>query len=680
MLRTGTLPSSDALYNVLADWIDEQPMANVFAQQVWESGGFIVPSLSRRLFRSGASINCELWQDGRTALHVAATFWVHDAVQTLLELGADSSKRTANGYNILHWFFVHENVHDELDPTKIGQVNERPPIFRYFYQRSRIKGTIKAIISSVPNKRALLNQTCGRGQTPLMHAVKRYPSSTTAVRVLLEEGSEVDQRDSQGRTAMMHLFGANSFASRCPSILKHLLHFGADPKAVDWSDNSVLSYWARQLTSNELGNLFPGFNSYNQTFRAIANIGPLSQQKCLSEELKGLMIPLVLAARLGNAQMCLALLSTGVNPNDHGIPVGSSLTGNSEIDLDYLEWNPLLVALDSNAYITAALLIENGADVRFKTRQRDGPGSVKHMMATAGVTPLHVLVSSDRPDRPTRYSISKYFVGKNYSGRCIFRPIAQVDDPTSNKQSFRKPENTVRASDGSDDSDDSDLLNDSDPEYETLTMVYGRDRRGCDLTPYDNILNIEGSLPTRDNSFLSTIFKKDATSAQCLEVLVEYMISKGALVDASTSINVTPLLLCINNGLSDVANILLKNGADPNVADIKGYTPLMVAARQGHDAIVECLLLSGAHPDAQLRIKGPDECKCKAILNGKRTYNSCDAPFSALVFAVERGHQRIVELLLRHGADPNMKIVHHVHGQVPLRRPKKNHVGPHSSS
>lgn len=199
--------------------------------------------------------------------------------------------------------------------------------------------------------------------------------------------------------------------------------------------------------------------------------------------------------------------------------------------------------------------------------------------------------------------------------------------------------------------------------------------------PYDTMMNIEGTLQTQDDLILSAIFEKDSGSAQRLEALVEFMISKGAPVNACTAINVTPLSLCAREGLSNVAEILLKHGADPNVADIKGCTPLMVAAEAGHDAIVECLLLSGADPDAQLRVKGPDDCKCGAVVRwGKYTYQSCDAPFTALAFAAERRHQRVVELLLRHGADPNLKIVHHVHGQVPSMRDKESNLWSPSSS
>lgn len=430
MLRASNLSSSHLLFEALADWIDGHATKQDFAQQVWEAGGFIIPSLSRRLVHSGASINCGLWHDRRSALQVAAAFWAHDAVQSLLELGGDSTKCTANGYNALHWFFVHA----KLDLGRVYLIDRESMIFRHFYLKSHIESTIRAIINSVPNGYRVANQPCGKGQTPLMHAVKSSPSSPTAIRVLLEQGADVDQRDPQGRSAIMHFLRGKYFASKHPSILRHLLHSGANSRASDNSGNSALSYWGCRITSTELSSLNTGFNAYNQSFHAIANIGPLSQPKLLSQELNGLMIPLVVAARLGNAQMCLGLLTAGINPNEHGIPARSPLTRNSGSEsmyLEDLEWNPLMVALSSGAYVTATLLIEYGANLAFQTARRKRTRFNKYRMSQEEITPLHVIIAS-RPGDGYRMSMSRL---NDYmrSKPCVLPPITQVDNPFSNE-------------------------------------------------------------------------------------------------------------------------------------------------------------------------------------------------------------------------------------------------------
>lgn len=211
------------------------------------------------------------------------------------------------------------------------------------------------------------------------------------------------------------------------------------------------------------------------------------------------------------------------------------------------------------------------------------------------------------------------------------------------------------------------------PEYETRGIRFENHSWGANLMLYDTLIDIKHTLKIQSDSLLSVISDKNTTSAERREALVELMASKGAPINVCTARNVTPLLLCLRGRLSKVAEILLKYGADPNMADTEGCTPLMIAAQAGLDAIVERLLISGADPNAQLSVKRPNNCKkCSAVVAfGSVTHSSCDAPFTALAFAAERGHQSVVELLLRYKANPNLKIVDHVHGRLPSLRDKR---------
>ncbi|KAK2037828.1 ankyrin, partial [Colletotrichum somersetense] len=70
----------------------------------------------------------------------------------------------------------------------------------------------------------------------------------------------------------------------------------------------------------------------------------------------------------------------------------------------------------------------------------------------------------------------------------------------------------------------------------------------------------------------------------------------GVPVNARTKQGITPLLASVLQGQLDLANVLLKHGADPNIAAAGGCTPLIAAAKSGRQDLVGALLASGADP------------------------------------------------------------------------------------
>jgi ankyrin repeat protein len=48
----------------------------------------------------------------------------------------------------------------------------------------------------------------------------------------------------------------------------------------------------------------------------------------------------------------------------------------------------------------------------------------------------------------------------------------------------------------------------------------------------------------------------------------------------------TPLYIASQNGHSDIVNILIRNGADINLARNTGATPLYIASQNGHSDVV----------------------------------------------------------------------------------------------
>ena len=105
-------------------------------------------------------------------------------------------------------------------------------------------------------------------------------------------------------------------------------------------------------------------------------------------------------------------------------------------------------------------------------------------------------------------------------------------------------------------------------------------------------------------------------------------------MNAQTSTGDTALTYACENGHTEVADLLLKYGAELEHESEGGRTPLMKAARAGHLSTVSFLLKRGAEVN-------------------RATANNDHTPLS---LACAGGHQGVVEVLLQHGADPFHKL------------------------
>ncbi len=111
------------------------------------------------------------------------------------------------------------------------------------------------------------------------------------------------------------------------------------------------------------------------------------------------------------------------------------------------------------------------------------------------------------------------------------------------------------------------------------------------------------------------------------------LVSQGADVNAARDIGATPLCNAAQNWYVKVAELLLKNGADPNIGCTNGgFIPLYTASQEGHVEIVELLLERGANIDVV-----------------RTDYNA-----TSLFIAAQQGHLEVVKVLLENGADFNI--------------------------
>lgn len=130
----------------------------------------------------------------------------------------------------------------------------------------------------------------------------------------------------------------------------------------------------------------------------------------------------------------------------------------------------------------------------------------------------------------------------------------------------------------------------------------------------------------------------------------------------------TPLIIaCQSKQNVEYLRLLLEAGADPNMdPDTSIYPLALVALFYDDPAAIDVLLQHGARPKgtgalAYAAMKGKEAMVLRLLEGGARPEIEADAARaryhampSPLHVAVSHGHDSIVKLLLRHGADPDV--------------------------
>jgi ankyrin repeat protein len=86
--------------------------------------------------------------------------------------------------------------------------------------------------------------------------------------------------------------------------------------------------------------------------------------------------------------------------------------------------------------------------------------------------------------------------------------------------------------------------------------------------------------------------------------VADYLVKAGAPINSvsDNEWNVAPIYAAVSARHERIVQMLLMNGADPNIRERAGYTPLHAAAQNGDEEMIRTLLYGGA----DLGIKGND--------------------------------------------------------------------------
>ena len=163
----------------------------------------------------------------------------------------------------------------------------------------------------------------------------------------------------------------------------------------------------------------------------------------------------------------------------------------------------------------------------------------------------------------------------------------------------------------------------------------GADSRLMDAVRKGDSASVNTILRTAGNKHDVNAVEPDGTAplhwavrANNLQI-AEILIRAGANVKIANRYGVTALNLACLNGNRAMVELLLKAGADPNTATPEGETALMTASRTGKVDAVQVLLAAGADVNAKENWHGQ----------------------TALMWAAAEGNADVVRVLIEHKAD-----------------------------
>ena len=144
------------------------------------------------------------------------------------------------------------------------------------------------------------------------------------------------------------------------------------------------------------------------------------------------------------------------------------------------------------------------------------------------------------------------------------------------------------------------------------------------------------------------------------EVVINWLLSNGVDPDSKDKKGRSPLSCAAENGHKTIIDLLLSNGVNPKSKDKKGRSPLSWAAENGHETIVDLLLSKDVHPD----LKDSTDLTPLSYA-ASRWHEKVGSAFilNPRLRATSSGHEKVINLLLSKGADPDCKDTH---GRTPL--------------
>ncbi|XP_065071133.1 poly [ADP-ribose] polymerase tankyrase-2-like isoform X2 [Rhopilema esculentum] len=479
-------------------------------------------------------------------------------------------------------------------------------------------GDVNKVVSLVQNRWSVnMRDTAGRKSTPL-HFAAGF-GRKDIVDFLLQHGADVHARDDGG---LIPLHNACSFGHVEVTLL--LLRHSADVNARDnWNYTPLHEAAIKGKVEVSLVLLQHGADPSirNTDGKTACDLADPAAKLVLTGEYK--KDELLEAARSGCEEK-MKLLLTPINVNCHAS--------------DGRKSTPLHLAAGYNRIKIVEMLLKSGADVHAKDK--------------GGLVPLHNACSYGH------YEVTELLVKHGASVNAMdlwqFTPLHEAASKSRVEVcTFLLSHNA-----------DPTVVNchsksaiDVAPTQELKEKLFFEFRghsfldavKSCDMGRVkkafaQDLLNFQH--PYTNNTSLHYLAMSDH---QKRKAVVEFLIRKGADVNAKNKEKITPLHMAAENGHSDMVTLFLKNGAEVNALDNLGQAPLHRSAKNGHVAICEFLLDNGAD-SALSSLQGYTAAQIstdavKAILQASQEPTSKDAD-KQILEAAKSGDMDILKSLV----------------------------------
>ena len=456
------------------------------------------------------------------------------------------------------------------------------------------------------------------GAPPLLWATSN--EHIDVVTLLLAAGATTNLQDVYGYTAFMWAaeYGLTD-------IVVLLLAAGADPNLQNNIGKSAL-HWAAEFGHNDVVELLlaagADVNLRNNAGKTAAQVasdhGYQDIAQLIEAEPQDLALDAALLAAAGSADAIEMerLLAEGADPNVQGED----------------SWTALIIAASNGHTDIVTLLLAAGADPNLKTNVGGNAFSY-----TTNIEVMNLLQNAEpNPIRVDDIGLTGLMLGAISGSETVVKSFLDIDDP--NAVDATGINTALRYA-----------LRMGHPKIATLLI-----NNGADL----NQANINGetalywAIQAGENQFVDLLTR-----------LRQQRVELNTIVRNKYNDD-TPLLLAARQGNATVVEILLRAGADPNIADRQQETALMKAACNGDLTVIELLLRAGAA--VSLRNSSgktaAEIAQSRGYTNLAQLIEPAAPPQSydpdldeALVQAAQRSEYTEIERLLASGADPNAR-------------------------